>query len=66
MENKEKPSKEFLVLLKETVENRVLIESLYKSLGASEEEIKEHIGKIEPITKKIVNEYIKDNYSKNE
>jgi len=66
MGNNEPPSKEFLGLLKEIVENRILIESLYKSLGVSEEEIKEHIGKIEPITKKVMNEYLKDNYSKNE
>lgn len=66
MKNNEPPSKEFLVLLKETVENRILIESLYKSLGVSEEEIIEHIGEIEPITKKVMNEYLKDNYSKNE
>ena len=65
MKSNEPPSKEFLVLLKEIVENRILIESLYKSLGASEEEIKEHIGKIEPITKKVMNEYIKDNYPEN-
>lgn len=65
MKSNEPPSKEFLGLLKEIVENRILIESLYKSLGASEEEIKEHIEKIEPITKKVMNEYIKDNYPEN-
>lgn len=65
MENKEQPSKEFLVLLKEVVENRVLIESLYKSVGVTDEELKKHIEKIEPITTKILDDYLKTNFSKN-
>ena len=60
MGNNEPPSKEFQVLLKEVVENRVLIESLYKSLGATEEEIQEHVKKIKPIVDKIANEYFKN------
>lgn len=51
-------SKEFEILLNEVIENRVLIESLYKSLGASEEQIKEHIKKIKPIVDKIANEML--------
>ena len=58
MENKEKPSKEFLVLLKEVVENRVLIESLYKSIGVSDEELKEHIKKIIPIVNEVLKNYL--------
>ena len=58
MKNKEKPSKEFLVLLKEVVENRVLIESLYKSMGVSDEELKEHIKKIIPIVNEVLQNYL--------
>lgn len=45
-ENKKMVSKEFAALLKEVVENRILIESLYKSLGVSEEKLKKHLEKL--------------------
>lgn len=58
-ENKKMVSKEFAALLKEVVENRVLIESLYKSLGVSEEELKKHLEKIAPIVEKVANDMVK-------
>lgn len=62
MKNNEPPSKEFLILLKEVTENRVLIETLYKSMGVSDEKLKELKNKIEPIVDKVTNDYLKDNY----
>lgn len=59
-------TKEFKVLLKEVVENRILIESLYKSLGVSEEKIKEHTKLIKPIVDDVFNKFYEEYKKEND